>query len=368
MWTGGTYAEALAAIAKVILRKDGSGQLAGGNLTWDVLGNLVSKGQIEATSGLFGLLKIIGSVIESKYMKISDTAIDALATVNAQRSYTLLSTAGGTVTLTPAAPSHSYETNQVYIEGASTLGTVYIRLYPDIAQPSVGPAGSSVRFNMKLECFNNGVLVGTNLFQQTLVPGSTVNYATGPSLSGIALAKGTVQLRATIYLDNMNATFLAGGSVSNVSTRITTNAFGYTQNLTLTAWAYRTEIGGDGFYSFLEQNKYLYFSSAGLQVKGATNMPGVLASGSISAAGSRSNHWGAKISSALVTKAGTGIFDIPHTVGHANFTVFVTPHITSCVAFAPTAERTSTNVRVAIKDVNNAWADVGFDYLIIGYN
>jgi hypothetical protein len=39
-WTGGTYADALANLAKIILRKDGSGQLAGGKIFWDLFGAL----------------------------------------------------------------------------------------------------------------------------------------------------------------------------------------------------------------------------------------------------------------------------------------------------------------------------------------
>lgn len=40
LWGGGTYADALSNLAKVILRHDGSGQLAGGNITWDAAGAL----------------------------------------------------------------------------------------------------------------------------------------------------------------------------------------------------------------------------------------------------------------------------------------------------------------------------------------
>jgi hypothetical protein len=40
-WTGGTYEQALSNLAKIILRKDGSGQLAGGAIHWDT-GNEIS--------------------------------------------------------------------------------------------------------------------------------------------------------------------------------------------------------------------------------------------------------------------------------------------------------------------------------------
>ena len=40
LWGGGAYAEALQGLAKIILRHDGSGQLAGGNINWDKDGSL----------------------------------------------------------------------------------------------------------------------------------------------------------------------------------------------------------------------------------------------------------------------------------------------------------------------------------------
>ncbi|KAA6316652.1 hypothetical protein EZS27_033063, partial [termite gut metagenome] len=40
LYGGGTYAQAMQNLAKIILRHDGSGQLAGGNLTWDTAGNV----------------------------------------------------------------------------------------------------------------------------------------------------------------------------------------------------------------------------------------------------------------------------------------------------------------------------------------
>ncbi|WP_294596312.1 hypothetical protein [uncultured Rikenella sp.] len=43
LWGGGTYADALANLAKIILRHDGSGQLAGGKIWWNAQGDLILK-------------------------------------------------------------------------------------------------------------------------------------------------------------------------------------------------------------------------------------------------------------------------------------------------------------------------------------
>lgn len=49
-WTGGTYADAIDNLAKIIMRHDGSGHLAGGNLWWDLLGNLFLGKEFDSKS------------------------------------------------------------------------------------------------------------------------------------------------------------------------------------------------------------------------------------------------------------------------------------------------------------------------------
>jgi hypothetical protein len=51
-WSGGTYAQAIANTAKTILRHDGSGQLAGGNIGWDDAGNVELSGKITSGGGI----------------------------------------------------------------------------------------------------------------------------------------------------------------------------------------------------------------------------------------------------------------------------------------------------------------------------
>jgi hypothetical protein len=43
-WAGGTYAQAINNLAKIILRHDGSGQLAGDKIKWDAIGNTIFSG------------------------------------------------------------------------------------------------------------------------------------------------------------------------------------------------------------------------------------------------------------------------------------------------------------------------------------
>lgn len=73
MWAGGTYAQALSNAAKIILRKDGSGQLAGGNISWSTAG-VVTLAELEilvkalSYSGIYEAAAIKGSdIYEANY-------------------------------------------------------------------------------------------------------------------------------------------------------------------------------------------------------------------------------------------------------------------------------------------------------------
>ena len=49
-WAGGTYSQAVSGSSKIVLRHDGSGFLAGNNISWDTSGNSTFTGKIQSTS------------------------------------------------------------------------------------------------------------------------------------------------------------------------------------------------------------------------------------------------------------------------------------------------------------------------------
>ena len=86
----------------------------------------------------------------------------------------------------------------------------------------------------------------------------------------------------------------------------------------------------------------------------ATDMPGVLASGSVASNANHSNLWGAKkaTSSSYVTKGNgtgqnTGIFNVPHNVGSTNYTVMVVP--TQDNISVRVINKASTSIQVSVK-------------------
>ena len=50
-WAGGNYWQATTGAAKVVIRHDGSGYLAGNNIFWDTAGNATFRGRVEFTNG-----------------------------------------------------------------------------------------------------------------------------------------------------------------------------------------------------------------------------------------------------------------------------------------------------------------------------
>lgn len=104
----------------------------------------------------------------------------------------------------------------------------------------------------------------------------------------------------------------------------------------------------------------------GIVHQGNTNLPGVLAAGIIQSDGSRFNEWGAKLSNGAVSKGGTGVYIIPHNVGHSNFSVQITCSASGYIAAV--TSRSSTSITVTIIDSLRTPSDIQFEYLIIGSN
>jgi hypothetical protein len=97
-------------------------------------------------------------------------------------------------------------------------------------------------------------------------------------------------------------------------------------------------------------------------------MPGVLAAASVASGGTQSNKWGAKVatSSQMVSKS-TGVYTIPHNIGHSSYTVQVTCN-NSNRYFAWCSSKGNTSVVINIVNSSGSAVDANFDYMIIGEN
>ena len=131
----------------------------------------------------------------------------------------------------------------------------------------------------------------------------------------------------------------------------------------------RFQFGLNGFmamYSLL----HLYVSETeGIDIKGKTNMPGVLLSGTVASGGGIAAAWGAKQSTTNPSYNSTSkYYTVYHTVGHANYQVNAASYTAN------------TSFRIVSKSTNNfviEWRTIGstptlvstmFDFQIIGNN
>ena len=357
-WMGGTFQDFLDGLADIYIKESGA----------------KFTGQVIADSGLIGgILHILGNALESKYFKISDENIATKSEVVAAKTATIPAYYNDSEKLTiTAANPHIYETAEVEIESDTVLPYVwwgYDYTRPIAYKPGIFNAteNSSCRLVLKIEVINNGSVVAQT--QQTY----DYNYAGGYEYPGAfisnepALAKGTVKLRLTAEI--IYVSYFGAGTSFKIYRLLSGTYVGSRTNIGITHYMKRTEIGGNGFYSFWELTKYLYYSATeGLHFKGFTNLPGVLAAASVASTGAQSNKWGAKVAtSAQPVSKTTGVYTVPHNIGHSAYTVQVTCN-NSNRYFAWCSSKGNTSVVINIVNSSGSAVDANFDYMIIGEN
>jgi hypothetical protein len=370
----------------LIMKADGSTVAAGvigGDYTFfsgdpdpaDAPFSVTKEGYVKMVEGHIGILRLYNSTIASKYFKITDEEIPEKADVVAPLTATINAIQAGTMlSLTKESPTAVFESNEVEIECRTLLPTVYWgHKYTEMhfsQRPRIYMANenSSCSLMLKIEVLNNGVVVAQNqrswLYDYN---GGSENPYSQLSDNYWYLEKGTVKIRVTAQITSIlnfdeNSSFkfwhLLSGSL-----------YGSITNIAIQHYRKRTEIGGNGFFSFWETLKFFYYSAQeGLIFKGSTDMPGVLAAASVASTGAQSNKWGAKVatSSQMVSKS-TGVYTIPHNIGHSAYTVQVTCN-NSNRYFAWCSSKGTSSVQISIVNSSGTAVDANFDYMIIGEN
>jgi hypothetical protein len=332
MWAGGTYQEALNSIAKIILRKDGSGQLAGGNISWGVDGNLLVKGAIEALSGKIAGLTISEGAMMSDTITISDAPVETLAglagtpfTLNLARqaSWTAIQSATGGVFATATSQNFTLASDANIVLRAYTAGT-----------------GTYKTGALEIRRASDDSLVWRPFAPTTEL--HDLNYSTG-------LSAGTYYIYVQSYA------YQSGGGTATARAYIS----GLAANpdvIQVTGLISKTRIGNDGFFSFWNANKYLYFSEQfGISVRGATDIPAGLGGASINSAGVVSAPWGKITGTDKVIKSGSN-YTITHNIGDTNYSIILTPKSTNIPYFLDTNRLANTIVVTCAG---------GFDFVLI---
>lgn len=140
------------------------------------------------------------------------------------------------------------------------------------------------------------------------------------------------------------------------------------------AWSYtlqgvrRQQYGLDGMMFFYSDRHFHYTEGAGLDLRGPTNMPGVLLSGTVASSGGWASVWGAKQSSTTPYKNSTGRYTVYHTLGHSNYQVYASAH--SANRSFHIVSKGSTNFIIEWRTIGSspAVSDTAFDFEMVGNN
>ena len=345
IWTGGTYQNALDNIAKVIFRKDGSGQLAGGKIFWDLLGKL-NVGNFTIENGA-----IVGKDTNgAERVRFSIEDIPAISTM--ANTYVVASDEFTGSSFFVASSLWDSDGGFWYtqiVSGNTSITLQKTVVIPYATQVKVDdPTVNITGINFSDETASKSVTIKNSL-------GTTVatgNVNTNLSISTAGTYTVYLQIDVSVVIDEGYEDVTVNYAVSNSYVR-------YIESVE------KSFIGKDGLFSYFSSSEYMHFKKTqGLKVKGATDLPGVLVAGSMSSAGSVTKEWGAKYTSG--SRSTTGVYKIDHSIGHTNYSVQVTSLTSARLAYI--GSKNNNYVLINMTNTSGTLTDTAFDFLIIGSN
>jgi hypothetical protein len=334
-WTG-TYADAIAGTAGIIFRHNSTGKV--GVLDVDANGNVIIRDVSDTT-----LIRLMFS--KSNIPTVADILSTTLA--------------GGTVT----------NSNAIYTTSGSTTLINYITVTKDSSKLTFS---GTITINAKLDT-PHGYTSGYALVEIILIKDDST-YATlfsigevleeqYPSTSGSFIVNKELIVGVGVYKIQVRRLFentrIASGGISGISTL---------------AWSFikdirRFEFGIDGFMAWYTNNHMHFSENGGLDVRGATNIPGVLLAGEVVYTGGFTSSWGAKKhASSTAVKIATGQYRVYHSIGHMDYQVQITPTSSNRTSYI--SAKGTDNFVVYFYSVGSspALSDTGFHFMITGRN
>lgn len=129
------------------------------------------------------------------------------------------------------------------------------------------------------------------------------------------------------------------------------------------------QLGLNGLMAYYSDNHFHYTETGGFDLRGATNMPGILISGSVASGGGFSSSWGAKKHATLTAqKTATGTYTVYHSVGHSDYSVQITPETDQRVYYVPSANKGTSSFIVYFRNLAGTLSDSAFSFSINGKN
>jgi len=232
-WTGGTYQNAIDSIAKIILRKDGSGQLAGGGITWNNDGTIVEiVGKITAAMGKFGFFDISNNLIAASNISLSNNSLEDLTSI------------GGSILNISLGSNNSQDvSHSSNIKSTASASVINIILNKQ----------SKLNFHVDAQLEEGSSIGGIITVKNSL---NAIAYS---RIFNSSISENvSINLSADTYRIDISATVEAdkNSHISEVSVDILGENSG--SYITATPQTSLTKIANNGFYSYWGTDKYLY--------------------------------------------------------------------------------------------------------------
>jgi hypothetical protein len=211
---------------------------------------------------------------------------------------------------------------------------------------------------MSVDLFKNGVLY-LNLGSLSVVkldesiPPVTDSYSISKTISGVPT--GTYSVKITV---------VASGDVKDYAGSISASTLAW--NFTQSGVRY-FQLGLNGLMAFYSDNHFHYTETGGLDVRGATNTPGVLFGATIGSNGAMGSWWGAKkhaLKTSEKVSGLTGTYDIFHSIGHSNYQITGNAYGNRTLSII---SKSNDSCRVSIYN-GTTLIDNQFDIVFIGNN
>ena len=239
MWLGGTYQNALDKLAKIILNKDGSGQLAGGKINWDAAGRMN-----------VGFFTVFENLLSALHISFVDAAIESLDSIGGTSSIptinSLFSTNGlHSETFTAKEGSFLFEESTPFIVDKESTCEFNVAVSANSNCDSftailyITDANGNLLYSEQYDGIGGDEHI--YIVNTILQPNS---YYAHVFMSGFKIEDVFVTdyIMQCVVKSKNNITGLEGGTL-------------YIQPL-----AARSKFGNNGFYSYWGMDKYFYLS------------------------------------------------------------------------------------------------------------
>lgn len=181
----------------------------------------------------------------------------------------------------------------------------------------------------------------------------------------LKVPKGVYQLMA--YIDLSSTSDLISASYSIGQGRF---MWQYLANIS------KSELGQNGYLMFKDIKNFFYSAVEGgklnlvCKTEGTVDMPGTLVAYSVRYDGNITRRWGGKVApiNTHANRVSTGVYDVPHQIGHTDYIVTVTCTATGGSYFCLVRQKGTNSVRIEIRGMADNPSNQDFDIVITGRN